>query len=75
MVISKQILRQCGASRGQMAFTTKYFFCYFISLFFSSGCGHNFDRTVARNLQFYLEPVWLKKVMRPVIKLSLVKQS
>ena len=60
MVISKKIFRQCGTSRGQMAFTTKLFFCYFISLFFSSICGYNFDRTVARNLQFHLEYVWLK---------------
>jgi len=26
MVISKKIFRQCGASRGQIAFKTKYFF-------------------------------------------------
>jgi len=31
-----------------MAFTTKYPKFLFISLFFSSICGHSFDRTVDR---------------------------
>ena len=35
MVMSEEIFRHYGISRGQMAFTTKYpNFCFFISLFF-----------------------------------------
>jgi len=49
VIISKNVFRRYGTSRGQIAFTTKYpNFLFFISLFFSSICGHNFDRTVAR---------------------------
>jgi len=74
MVIFKKMFRQCGTSQGQTAFTTKYpNFLFFISLFFSTASGHNFDQTVARNLHFCLESVWLKKVMPPMIKISFVK--
>jgi len=38
---------------GQWPFATNY--PNFISLFLSFICGHNFDRTVARNHQFHLE--------------------
>jgi len=52
-----------------MAFTTKYPVLLFYFTIFSSICGHNFDRIVARDLQFHLEYVWLQKVMWPIIKI------
>jgi len=69
MVIAKKIFRQCGTSLHNEISG------YFVILFhyFSSFCGYNFDRTVTRNLQVHLESVWLKKVMRPIIKICLVK--
>jgi len=51
------------------------FCCFFISLLFSSICRHISTEPLPESLQYHLEYVWWKKVMRPKIKISLVKWS
>jgi len=56
-----------------MAFTTKYPNFFFISPFLIPFADTISTEPMPESLQCHLESVWLKKVMRPKIKISLVK--
>jgi len=71
MLIFKKIFRHYGASRDQMAFTTKYpnFLFFVFHHFLVTFADTILTEPMPQSLQCHRESVWLKKVMRPKIKI------